>query len=1088
MTEAEFRELLTRPEGETLDVKRKLHDLSSSQGQGDFVKDVLAMANTPRDRSSYIVLGVHERGDGRRDLDGITVDFDEVSLQNQLRDRVYPVPVCRLSVVRHAGKEFAVIEILPERIGPCVPVRTYPRLKLTEGQVWFRRGSRNDVAKAADLQRIHEWIHGHGIVNARNAHVDIVKWPEFIEAVRTFEANRRYILVAHPFSGELADTLSPLGKIPWAAAIDFDPSSDTAGLLAAVAPVLGIHRNVRRAVMGNQPTINFDSTTLWYFARGFSGRDDTVETGPWRRWVNRYQTELTNQFQRLAAALSPSPVTCVVLWHNSDLTNHVDTTIQAAYGSFGDVLETAFITGDNLDVSMLAEKYDATQFAIPWDGLARGIDATMALDAVGAGGKCLVPGSHGEPVELAHDKVQWLRDELTLVDSNIGRILPEDHDPRRDFLCGSEITWFALGTHCDVDRDKTTRLKSRIETELRTRRTSRVNLYHAPGGGGTTVAKRVLWDFHERYPAVILHRTQAAETADRLFTITSSTSQPILVLIDGSEIAERDVDALYQLLSSRHIPAVILQVLRRFQPQREGPRAVYLPADLSVLETARFVEQYALVDQTKKHALELLQHSDDRRARTAFYFGLTTFGKDFLGLTPYVEQRLSGLSLPQRQIVGYLAHAHHYAQRALPAQTFRDVLGLSPQNTVDLTKALPDGTLELLVEVGAGRWRTAHELIAEEVLVQLLTPADEDRRKWRQQLARWTIDFARLCRGDETVPSEELLEVARRTFVYRDNANLLGTERAGANRFSQLIEDIPSPIGQENVLRELAELYPDEAHFQAHLARFFALQVRDYDEAQRFIDRAIALQDTDHVLHHVRGTVLRSQVYQAIEEDADLDEIVKIAEAASESFERSRSINPDNEHGFISEAQMLIRVLDYCGSKHARGVLGFLSQRNVSPLVRDSVERTEDLLDHVRAARESEGESPYERDCRARLSALLSDHEMALQTWNSLLDPKKGVYKPPIRRQLVWTYLRRRGSWDTLPSKEVSRIVDLLQNNLSEEPNKDTNLRLWVRAVRRLEDAPSPPAGYREARLLEGEHQLPGSHLLSVRLLQLAGP
>ena len=49
MTENEFRQLIARSEGETLDFKEAGYDLKNSRNK--FIKDVLAMANTPRLRS-----------------------------------------------------------------------------------------------------------------------------------------------------------------------------------------------------------------------------------------------------------------------------------------------------------------------------------------------------------------------------------------------------------------------------------------------------------------------------------------------------------------------------------------------------------------------------------------------------------------------------------------------------------------------------------------------------------------------------------------------------------------------------------------------------------------------------------------------------------------------------------------------------------------------------------------------------------------------------------------------------------------------------------------------------------------------------
>lgn len=69
---------------------------------------------------------------------------------------------------------------------------------------------------------------------------------------------------------------------------------------------------------------------------------------------------------------------------------------------------------------------------------------------------------------------------------------------------------------------------------------------------------------------------------------------------------------------------------------------------------------------------------------------------------------------------------------------------------------------------------------------------------------------------------------------------------------------------------------------------------------------------------------------------------------------------------------------------------------------------------------------------------------------------KPDVFKPPVRRHIVWTLLARRGrSWNAINNKEADRIVGLLEDNLREEPNSDSNLRLWVQGVRRATQPPT---------------------------------
>jgi hypothetical protein len=382
-----------------------------------------------------------------------------------------------------------------------------------------------------------------------------------------------------------------------------------------------------------------------------------------------------------------------------------------------------------------------------------------------------------------------------------------------------------------VDRDKTPKLKKLLEYELAHRRAVRINLYHAPGAGGTTMAYRILWDFHTRYPCAVLVDCHPEETAERLFRLCSWTGLPALVLVDGARIAEREVDGLFDQMRGRQLPVVLLQTLRRFKPQEERERAHYLSAELTPPEVNRFIHAFSTYAPAKRKDLEELSRAPDARMRSAFYFGLRTFGRDFLGIGSYVGVRLAGLSADQVRVLGYLAIAHHYAQRSLPAQAFVPLVGIPASRTVQLRSAFPEETLDLLTEERAGQWRTAHDLLAQELLEQLLWPsAGEDRaRLWRQNLSTWAIAFAQFCRGDTSrPPSEEMLEVARRTFIYRDNTELLGTERSGGKSFAQLIEEIPSEAGQLETLRVLADLYPREAHIWAHLGRFHSMQRHDY--------------------------------------------------------------------------------------------------------------------------------------------------------------------------------------------------------------------------------------------------------------------
>jgi tetratricopeptide (TPR) repeat protein len=1058
MNDAEFYSFLQKMEGETLDFKAKMYDFSSDLQKAKFIKDVLCMANTPREDPSYILLGVEKHIDGTYELLGLDKHMDEGILQDQFKGRVHPIPEFTYEVFPFLGKRFGIIKIPPRRIGPCLPTKDFPggSQVLRQYQIYFRRGSTNDVATSPeDIQRIMRWVEG---TTTANSGTESEIWEEFLRVTHKFEVSRRYILLAPPLDIREADNIAVLGMLPWSMVFDFDPDSESKGLQKVAGPILEELRSLHRVVLRDRPTINPARSTYWFYARGLTGRAETLVTGSWKEWRSQYGNELREQLSRLTTAISPVPVTCIALWYDTTLISHLRSFLDDALSILQDAAEFIIVTKHPADLQSVAATYDATLLDMPLHHLCSGLQSFFLHASSREKETCELPSNTGAPIALDSKIQQWMEEELEFVHLSIGSAPSATHTigpAGREFLRGAEIDWYALSLHIDIDRDKTNRVKNQLVNSLERKRAIRINLYHDPGAGGTTVARRILWDLHRDYPCAILHRCTPTETAERLFRLASITGQAILLLIDGAKFADRQVDELFNYLRSRLVPVVLLQTLRRFQRQSESERSIHLPAKLSTYEAQRFVEVFSREEPEKRQKLEQLARIHEDNTCTAFYFGLETFGKDFLGLEPYISTRLAHLTAEQKKILGFLALSHHYAQRPIRSQAFADLLGFPKKRVLKLSEIIPAEALELLVEVQVEEWRTAHDLFAQEILEQLLWPTGPDRRLWRQNLSLWAKEFAYFCRGESAVPSEAMTEIARRTFIYRDNADLLGTERSAQRTFAQLIDEIPSSDGKVDLLRSVAQIYPDEAHFWAHLGRLYAVEIKDYQQALVYIDRAIILQGKDNVLYHMKGMALRYQADELMRQGAELEKVIPYIKLASEAFEYARMLDPDDPHGYISEVQMLARVLDYAGRRNPGGIRSYWSSPIADIFLRDSLERAEDLLEQVRRTREGEGVSSYEQDCRGRLDALYGRHEQALQIWDNLLN-RNDVYRPPVRRQIVWTYLARRDrSWDALEAREVERIVGLLENNLQEEPNSDKNLRLWVQAVRRQKQPPS---------------------------------
>src|SRR5262249_17267644 len=151
------------------------------------------------------------------------------------------------------------------------------------------------------------------------------------------------------------------------------------------------------------------------------------------------------------------------------------------------------------------------------------------------------------------------------------------------------------------------------------------------------------------------------ETAERIGRVYALTENSVLVLLDGSAYDDQLAEALYQQLKIRQTPAVLLLVRRRFtKPPTDGRRTFWLPEELSRAEADLFATRYAAVIPTRAIQLtELTKRSGSERS--AFYFGLTAFGREFAGLPNYISVRLATLTEAHKPVVVFLALAYHYA-------------------------------------------------------------------------------------------------------------------------------------------------------------------------------------------------------------------------------------------------------------------------------------------------------------------------------------------------------------------------------------------------------------------------------------------
>jgi hypothetical protein len=389
-----FLSLIERQESEILDFKRDAYNLSREDKKLELVKDIVCMYNTPRDEDAHIILGVKEYTDRPKDLFGIDLNtinskhLDQSSMQSifHMKDiEIEPFPVFRTEVIQYGEKTFAIITIpFNKEVGPCRVIKSrYDALKSDRNILYFRRGTDNDHTKNTDeVYRIMQWFRSE-VVHDHSAQ-EPLQWDQFLDSscingISGFDLSRKYILITSPLRNKNIEKLPVLGEIPATLVLDFDPQSDIDGLLHEVQG--NLKRSLHTLVKRERPTINPDGTTYWFFVRGLEGKEGTLETGNYKAWKKSYSAEIVEQLRNFAKAISPVPITCIILWYETPhLIRHLQTILNSIQVAFEDAVEFVIATQYPGEVQEIENEIDIKIVDINLNQLCSGLDVIFSSE------------------------------------------------------------------------------------------------------------------------------------------------------------------------------------------------------------------------------------------------------------------------------------------------------------------------------------------------------------------------------------------------------------------------------------------------------------------------------------------------------------------------------------------------------------------------------------------------------------------------------------------------------------------------------------------------------------------------------------
>ena len=886
----------------------------------------------------------------------------------------------------------------------------------------------------------------------------------FIEdEVDLLNRRRKHVLFLSPENANESPYIHYFSQVPWAAVLDFDVNSAQTGFLAScenfcenmgmkICRILPPPKDEDR----KKCSVVLLTGIPWVLLEGI----------PESRRNSKENLEWIREFFLAVGKTHQVPITFLVLWKSLEETNSlcknlskILTVVQGSSLSSQVKLVIAS-TGNSVTTPLaeIAEDWNVEIKEVKLEDVCNALFQCVSVSPFIQEHQDFSlpvtdPDGHQEVVfKVLPPSSRWLKAEMEVLFQSVGSMPQFETDDACHFYRGGLISWYALQMGYAVERSNWKELKGRVDEQLAKAGTVRLKMPHQRGAGGTTSARKILFDYHEKYPCVFVKSVGHAEVTQGIKVLADFCKLPVIILVDSKQAPsdEFDVDTLYNVLSIDRIPCVILEVTHQSQKKltsstqnsekSEKTPPVRLADNLDPNEANKFVEIYSDQKKDKLSKLRSLLHHGAKELQIPFYYALTTFEDRFTGLEPFVRDCIQDLGSTEQTILLFLAMAYHYGHCSLSANEFAGLLHAPRREVISLESVLSEAARDLLLEED-DKWRPRHDLIAVEMLRQLLTMANDKSSSsahldnWKNHLADRAVEF--FSHMPENVVSDVLL-----SRVSDDTSHLYIS-------FSQLISDIPFEEDAINLFEKAISLFPDNPFFKVHLGRYYSIQKKSagFYLAIKYTDEGICCSQSFSRLARgqfaqMKGVVYSREVNYLIEQNANINSIVEMANEGVTNFRRAVSIAPDFVDGYIPEVRMMCRVFEYI-DKQTGNFFDYVKSADAHPFIIDAVSDTSNTLECVPDSEEY----PYWRmrlACLGRRNFNSREVEKTLELLYHLRNSGRAS-RGSINRQIVIMRMDMCAKSNGTCAAIASEMIDLLNEALKHDSNIEQTMRLWVR-------------------------------------------
>lgn len=910
-------------------------------------------------------------------------------------------------------------------------------------------------------------------------------WEKLYVTCNRFEPlDTNFILIVGDLQNQPLAYKKSLGVLPWSLILDLDPYSreGTGFFNSCYADNLVQPKIIKIADREVGPDFFpiSNKSHFHYFIRGYQGDGANIDPSiKWNTWNSQNSHSLSDNFNRTFAAYInkyPSKSKIVILYDDIAYVSGICNFINR-------------ILGDRAEFIICNQSRRLFERIVDEDGLP-GCHIPLTLSDISSGvalhkSDLISDVFLEDQFRLPHHKntktpnvdgvftaedFASLEEDLEVLHLDI---LKEDNPENRlDFLRGQmPLPWNSAGLKdpFDVPHPK---LNSVLRDLLDKERKGTYYLKHEPGVGGSTFARRLAWKIHLEFPTVLLREYRDGDrVVKKLEKIYERTRERIYIFAEVPQsISTDELKELEIKLKAKPWTTILVAIGRDLPKSNSsftnwGNDCIELITEFKkYLPTLGYSKD--VIDR-KNYELDQVYAGNDPTKKNPFYIGFLVSEEKFLAIDPYIKNFSDALKTrEQKNIVLYLSIVQEYLGLSLPSVFFSKMLGLMESgDPLKLSDVLPkdfDHVLNSFAKGNVSYWMIRHPLFARKFKEGLLGSKSSEGG-WRASLPDVCISFIEdsSLMGEQSAYIQE--DILQPLFIG-------SRSQRGGNAFTQIVEEM-NPEAQEAVFLKLADTYPNNAHYFSHLARFYAYKKKNSVKALEYADKAIYLSELegrkDAILYHIRGMCMRQSAHMKMDEirDAkkkgrpfsteDKNEVLyTLVPSAANQFEEARKLQRNSEYGYVAQIQMLIEVIDFGHFLSGMTKAEFLSAE-LDPFA-EWLDDAATLMEEVK--RISIGDEGLENEkvvqCDEMLNSFYERYDLVIQNLNNQLI--KGKNSGRIRRQISRFMMRKQPDYHK-DSRMVNRIMDLMVDNIRDEPDREGNFFLWFQAARfshlRISDA-----------------------------------